>query len=358
MKRALDKIKMPLLAVLISLIFGAIVILLLGKNPFEAYSAFLQGAGLLPKANYAGSQSQLSDFFVFLDGTAPMIFASLAIVIALKGGLFNIGVAGQMLLSAFIATILVGYSGLPGIVAKPLVLLIGIVVGGVLGGIVGYLKAKFNINEVVSTIMFNYIIQYTTSYFIQTSFVDPVSRQSKYIANPASLTFKSVEAFGVRLDISISIIIAILIAIYLNYFLNKKKDGFEIKMVGLNRKASEYSGVNVEKTIVKTMVISGALAGLAGVSYYLGYMQSIQPGVLGSLGFNAIATALLGGVNSIGIIFASLLLTILDRGSVFMSSRLGIVKEIAGVITSIILIFSAVSGYIGLKLSERKKEEK
>ncbi|NLM06700.1 MAG: ABC transporter permease [Tissierellia bacterium] len=358
MKKVLEKIKMPLLAVTISLIFGAIVILLLKKNPLEAYSAFLQGAGLLPKANYGGNQNQLSDFFVFLDGTAPMIFASLAIVISLKGGLFNIGVAGQMLLSGFFATILVGYSPLPGLVAKPIVILIGLVVGGILGGIVGYLKAKFNINEVVSTIMFNYIIQYTTSYFIQTSFVDPVSRQSKYILSSASLTFKGVSAFGVKLDISISFFLAILVAIYLNYFLNKKKDGFEIKMVGLNRKGSEYAGVNVEKTIIKTMVISGALAGLAGVSYYLGYMQSIQPGVLGSLGFNAIATALLGGVNSIGVIFASLLLTILDRGSVFMSSRLGIVKEISGVITSIILIFSAISGYIGLKLSERKKEER
>ncbi len=349
-----EAVKLPLLAILISLLFGAVVILILGKNPLKAYAALLQGSGILSKGNYAGGTGQITDFFIFLDATAPMLFAALAVTLALKGGLFNIGVAGQMMLSAFIASYFLGQAELSPWIAKPLVLLTGIAVGGALGALVGFLKARFNINEVVSTIMFNYIVQYLTSYFIFTSFIDPVSRQSIYIRPEASLTWKGVLIDGLRFDLSLGIVLALIAALLLHRFIHRTKEGFEIQMVGKNKLGAEYAGVNVPRTIIRTMAMSGALAGLAGVVYYLGYVQSIQPRVLGSLGYDAIATALLGAAHPIGVIFSSFLVTILDRGSVFMSSRMGIVKEIAGVLTSIILIFSAVSGYIGIKMAERK----
>lgn len=348
----------PLFAIFLSVIAGSIVILLTGKNPLKAYISLLQGSGLVPKPSYAGGTGQITDFTSFLDILAPMIFAALAVIIALKSGLFNIGVSGQMLISGFIATILVGYSPLNAVIAKPLVLIIGITVGALTGGFIGFLKYKFNINEVVSCIMLNNIIQFVTSYFINSYYVNPVSRQSEYINKASSLTIKGINIGGVKADFPISIILAILASLFIYKLLESTTLGYEIKAVGSNKNAAAYAGIKVGKTLIVTMMISGALAGLAGVSYYLGYFASMQPRVISSLGFDAIATALLANNNAIGAIFSSILITILSKGSVYMSSKVGVVKEISGVITSLILLFSATGAYIRYRVNRKVEMQK
>ena len=141
-----------------------------------------------------------TDFSSFLNYWTPMIFASLAVAVAFKAGLFNIGVSGQMLAAGFISTIVVGYSSLAAPIAKPLVIVISIVVGGLVGAFIGWLKYKFNINEVVSSIMINYIIQYVVAFFINTKYVDPVSRQSKNIFDTARLTLMNTPINGYKYD--------------------------------------------------------------------------------------------------------------------------------------------------------------
>lgn len=348
----------PAFLILLSFISASIIIIILGRNPIEAFYNLLQGAGILPKPSYAGYKSMLTDFLTLLNFMTPMVFASLAVAIALKGGMFNIGVSGQMLLSGFVATIIVGYSGLNAVIAKPLVLLIGIVAGAALGGIIGLLKYKFNINEVVSSIMFNYIVQYVLSFFIHSYYIDPVSRQSKYIDEAARLTLVNVESFGLKMDISLGFIIAIILAIALKIFLDKSRVGFEIQAVGSNPNGAKYAGINVGKTMISTMVLSGALAGLAGVTYYLGYYASIQPRVLPSMGFDAIAVALLGNTNPYGIIASSFIISIIDKGSTYMSSIAGVRQEIASVITGLILLFSACGAYIQSKIRSNKDKLK
>lgn len=348
----------PLFAIFLSVIAGSIVILLTGKNPLKAYISLLQGSGLVPKPSYAGGTGQITDFTSFLDILAPMIFAALAVIIALKSGLFNIGVSGQMLISGFIATILVGYSPLNAVIAKPLVLIVGITVGALTGGFIGFLKYKFNINEVVSCIMLNNIIQFVTSYFINSYYVNPVSRQSEYISKASSLTIKGINIGGVKADFPTSIILAILASLFIYKLLESTTLGYEIKAVGSNKNAAAYAGIKVGKTLIVTMMISGALAGLAGVSYYLGYFASMQPRVISSLGFDAIATALLANNNAIGAIFSSILITILSKGSVYMSSKVGVVKEISGVITSLILLFSATGAYIRYRVNRKVEMQK
>ena len=344
----------PIFLIFLSFVAASIIIIALGKSPLGAFYNLLQGAGILPKPSYAGYKSMLTDFLSLLNFMTPMIFASLAVAIALKGGLFNIGVSGQMLLAGFLATITIGYSGLNWILAKPLVLIIGLIAGGLLGGIIGLLKYKFNINEVVSSIMFNYIIQYVLSFFIHSYYIDPVSRQSKYINDAARLTLVNVELIGLKMDISIGFVIAIILAILLKVFLDKSRLGFEIKAVGANPKGAKYAGINVGKTMILTMVLSGVFAGLAGVTYFLGYFASIQPKVLPSVGFDGIAVALLGNTNPYGIIGASFIISIIDRGSTYMSSIAGVRKEIASVITGMILLFSACSAYIQHKIRANK----
>jgi len=363
-KEKWQSISIPLVAIIMSFIAAAIVILLIGKNPLEAFYNLFQGAGILPKPSYAGYKSMLTDFMSLLNAMTPLLFASLAVAVAFRAGLFNIGVAGQMLVSGFFATIIVGYSGLDAMVAKPLVLLIGIVAGGLMGGLVGWLKYKFNINEVVSTIMLNYIAQYVISFFIQMYYIDPVSRQSQYISEAARLTLVNVEIGNLKMDIPLGFVLAIITAILIKILMDKTVVGFDIKAVGTNRNAAKYAGINVGRNTVLAMVISGGLAGLAGVTYYLGYYASIQPKVLSDIGFDSIAVALLGNSHPIGVIFSSSLISIIDQGSTYMSSQAGIRQEISSVVIGLILLFSACGVYLKYKIScmsekvEERKESK
>lgn len=346
----------PVFTILLSLLFGILVIALLGKNPLQAYYNLLQGSGLAPKASYAGHKGMITDFTSFLNALTPMLFAALAVLIALKAGLFNIGVSGQMLAAGFTATILVGYSDLPAVIAKPLVILIGFVIGALAGALVGYLKHRFNINEVVSTIMFNYIFQNVVSFLINTFYVDPVSRQSKNVGQAGRLTLVDVVIGDYKMDIPLGILVAVIGIAVTAFVMNRTTLGFEIKAVGSSIRAAEYAGIQVGRTRVLAMMLSGGFAGLAGVTYYLGYFASIQPKVLVSTGYDAIAVALLGNSSPVGIIFSSFLITVISKGSTYMSSTSGVQAEIASAITGIILLFSACGAYVRYKVNRWKDD--
>ena len=347
-------ITIPVFSILVSFLVGAIVILILGKNPLQAYGNLLQGSGLWVKEKYAGGKSILTDFLSFVDYWTPMIFAALAVAVALKAGLFNIGVSGQMLAAGFIASITVGYSTLAAPIAKPLVILICLVVGSLVGGLIGFLKHKFNINEVVSSIMINYIVEYVTAFFIYTKYVDPVSRQSKNIVDAARLTLKNVQIGELKADIPLGIILAIIVTFIIKYVFDKTTFGYEIKAIGFNGHASKYAGMNVGRNLIVAMMISGGLSGLAGATYYLGYFCSMQPKVLASLGFDAIAVSLLGNSSPTGILASSFLINIINKGSTYMSSKAGLDAEIASVITGLILLFSACGAYIRYLVKKNK----
>lgn len=354
-----QNITIPVLTILLALFAGAIVLLALGKNPLSAYYNLLQGCGIAPKASYAGHKSILTDFMNFLSFLTPMIFAALAVAVALRSGLFNIGVSGQMLAAGFTASVIVGYSALPAPAAKPLVILIGVIAGAVVGGLIGFLKYRFNINEVVSSIMLNYILQYICSFFINTYFVDPVSRQSRAISQASRLTLVDTVVGDLKMDIPLGFVLALIAVSLVKFLMDRTKLGYEMKAVGFSGNASRYAGINVGRNIVLTMLISGALAGLAGVTYYLGYFGSIQPRTLCSTGFDAIAVSLLGNNNPVGIIFSSFLITLIGKGSTYMSSAAGVQAEIAEVITGVILLFSACTAYIKYRVARiEDKEEK
>ena len=351
-----QSVTIPLFAILLSLIATVLVFLLLGKNPFAAFVSLLQGGGLLPKAAYAAKKSMFTDFMSMLGGLTPMVFAALAVAVALKTGLFNIGISGQMLVPSFLASIIVGYSQLPAALAIPLVLIIGIVGGAAVGAFIGWLKHRFNINEVVSSIMLNYIFSYVISFLINSYFIDPISRQSRAISAASRLTLTNVELFGLKVDLPMGFLLVIPVAFLVRFLMDRTRLGYELKVVGLNKKAAAYAGIKVGKNVVLAMAISGALAGLAGVTYYLGYFNSIQPKVLTQVGFDSIAVCLLGNSNPIGILFSSLLVTVISEGRIYMNSVMNVPKEIAQVITGLILLFSACGVYIRYRVSIAKDE--
>jgi simple sugar transport system permease protein len=341
-----QNIKTALFCILLALVAGSILLLFLGKNPLLAYKSILQGAGFFPKARYAGHRNMLTDFMSLLNYTTPMVFASLSVAIALRCGLFNICVSGMMIASGFIATVLLGYSALPAALARPLVVLVGLASGAAIGALIGWLKYKYNTNEVVVAIMFNYIISYVVSFFIQTKFVDPTTRQSLKIGQNARLTLFDQPVGNLKMEIPLVLPLAVVCVLLLSFLFSKARLGFELKAVGMNRKASRYAGISVGRTMVTSMVISGALAGLAGVSYYMGCFASIQPKVLPSLGFDAIAVALLGNSTPWGCFFASLLVMTISNGTTYMASTLGVLREIASLITGILLLFSACGAFL------------
>jgi simple sugar transport system permease protein len=331
----------------------ALLLLALGKNPLTAFQGLLQGSGILPKPRYAGGKSMLTDLFGLLDAMTPMLFAALAIAIAFKAGLFNSGVSGQMLLSGFFATILVGYSGLGALAAKPLVLLVGVIVGGLVGAAVGILKARFNIHEVVSTIMLNYIFQFIVGFFIKNYFVDPISRQSRAVSESARLTLTNVPMGDISTRIPLCFLVALGVAVLLYFLLKKTGLGFEIRAVGANRKAAQYAGIRSERVIIKAMALSGCCAGLAGVTYYLGYFDTIEPGALTSVGFDSIAVALLANSNPVACVLSSLLITTMTYGSTYMSSIAGVSAYIANLMVGIVLLFCACGAYLKYRINKR-----
>ena len=349
------RISIPLFAIVLSLLAGSVVLLILGKNPLVAFTSFLQGSGLLPKASYAGKKSMLTDFMSLVNAWTPMLFASLSVAVAFKSGLFNIGVSGQMLLSGLVATVTVGYSDLPAVVAKPLVVIIGMVVGAAVAALIGFLKHKWNINEVVSAIMLNYIFRYAGSFVIKYYLADPVSRQSKAINASARLSLMDTPVGDLKMEIPLGIVLALVAVVLVQFLFQKMRLGFEFRAIGANPKAARYVGINVGRNLVVTMALSGALAGLAGVTYYLGYYGSIQPDVLISTGFDAIAVSLLGNSNPIGIIFSSFLITVIDKGSTYMSSTVGVRQEISSLITGLILLFAACGAFFSYLINRSRQ---
>jgi simple sugar transport system permease protein len=337
----------PVITIALSMITASVILLVMGKNPLLAIAAFLRGSGFLPKPAYAGGQGMITDFLSFLGILAPMLLAALAVSLALCAGLFNIGTAGQMLAAGFTAMVFIGYSGLGSWIAKPLVILIGMAAGGLVGAAIGFLKYRFNIHEVVSSIMFNYIISYITGFFINGYYIDPITRSSKICSAASRLTLSNVvPASSMRLTLPIGIVIALAAVFLVRFLLERTVIGFEIKAVGLNKNCARYSGIRVGYIIVLSMFFSGILAGLAGVSFYLGYYNTIIPKELASLGYDAIAASLLGNISPLGCIFSSSLITVFQKGNVYMGSTVGVPREIASVITGILLLFSACGEYI------------
>jgi simple sugar transport system permease protein len=295
----------------------------------------------------------LTDFFGLLDAATPMLFAAIAVAIAFKAGLFNIGISGQMLAGGFVATVLVGYSDLSAFVARPLVLLIGATVGALLAVFAGWLKARFNIHEVVSTIMINYIISHITGFLIKKYFVHPITRQSISVSASARLTLVNVSVGDISTRIPLCFLLAVAMAVVFYVLIHRTRLGFEIRSVGSNRRSAEYSGISIRKTTIISMLLSGVAAGLAGVTCYLGYFDSIIPGDLSVIGFDSIAVAMLAGSNPLACIAASLFLTTFSYGSVYMSSQADISQHIASLLIGIVLLFSACSGYFSSLLTRR-----
>ncbi|NEW62687.1 ABC transporter permease [Granulicatella sp. zg-ZJ] len=336
----------PFLSVLLGLVFGAIIIALIGKDPIEAYQ-YLFGGAL--GTSYGIGQT--------LRSMAPLILTALGFSVAYKAGFFNIGLSGQAL-AGWLTSVWVALSfpTLPQYMLLPLCIVTGMIAGAVWAGIAGILKAYFNASEVITTIMLNYVILYVNDFLIRNVMTNPAADKTNTIPQAASLRWDVLTELTDNSTVHLGIIISVFMALLVHIMLKRTTLGLELRAVGLNPFAAEYAGMNAKKNIIRAMFISGCLAGLAGVMEGLGQFENIflQNGVSPAIGFTGMSVSLLALGNPLGIILSAALFGIFESGSSEMSLMTNVPAELVTVITAIIIFFVGANYIIRFILDKIK----
>ena len=324
---------LSLVATLLGLIAGAILMRLTGNEALAGYNYLFRG-GLMNIERIGNT----------LATATPLIFTGLSVAFAFKTGLFNIGASGQMLAGGLAATAIGLTLSWPKPLLLPVMIVTALLAGGLWASVPGWLKAKFNVHEVVASIMMNWIALWSVYYIVPKYFKGPfLETESRRLAASASLKVAWLTDLFNGSYINLGIFLAVVAVIVVAFILDRTTLGYELKAVGYNRHAAEAAGINVNQRIVLSMAIAGALAGLGGASFYVGYASNMQIGILPSHGFDGIAVALLGAGSPWGVLGGSLFFGILHTGKGFMNAMTSIPPEIADTIIATIIYFAATS---------------
>ncbi|MCL2209177.1 MAG: ABC transporter permease [Treponema sp.] len=326
-----------IVAVLVGLLAGLVILLL--SNASQAFHGFW--------AILSGGFSNLKEFGQVLYFATPIILTGLSVGFAARTGLFNIGAAGQFIVGAF-AAVLVGVkcSFIPAPYLWMLALVAALLAGALWGSIPGIFKAFFNVNEVIACIMTNYIGMYLVNFLITRTMYDSLRNQSMRVANAANLPKMGMDNIFkdgfITSSANSGIFVAVIFAILIFFILEKTSFGYELKACGFNREAARYAGINEKRSIILSMTIAGALAGLGGALLFLaGSGKGITVvDVLAQEGFLGIPVALLGLNNPIGIIFSGLLVAYLNVGG-FNMQLYNFAPQVIEIIIAVIIYFSA-----------------
>ncbi len=344
------------LVVLLGFFVGSILVLIVGRNPIGMYQSFLQVLTGIFWNNRGEMRWEIRYVGEWINISVPYILCGLTMGFAARAGLFNIGGEGQYLAGLTVAT-LVGLFA-PQIIAIHWILavLLAVLAGAVWGGIVGFLKAKFEVSEVVATIMLNYIALYI-SRIVLLRVPGSNTYQTPTFPETASLRLDFFDTITNTSKMNMSIFF-VAIAVILYWFLMEKTNlGFGLRATGYNKDAALCSGIPVIKSIMLAMAISGAFAGLAGASVALGSFEFGRiPTVLEGYGFAGIAVALVGNSTAGGTLVAGLLFGMLARAQGIMQDN-GIPKEITLIIQGLIVVFIALRAGLKMYLAYQQKKE-
>ena len=352
-------LKKPITSALIAIVCGflvaAVVLAAAGYNPWQAFGALFSGMFARPK--YVSN---------VLIKAAPIILTGLSVAFAYKTSLFNIGAEGQYIVSAIVVTILGIRLNLPAPLLIPVLLAAGMLAGGVWGGLVGLLKAKYGIHEVITSIMLNWIAFYLSNYIVNLpAFHQPDStgtypiRESGYIMllpnwkrSPQGMAalrrIPWLREVMMRTDVNFGILIAVYMAVLVGFVLYRTAKGFELRAVGFNRDAAQFAGIDVGRSLLGSMLISGALSGLAGCVAIMG----AAPHNISTLaafennGFNGLSVAFIAGGSPVGCIFAGLLFGGFLYGGQTVQADVGAPSEIINIMMGTIVFFMALSKLI------------
>src|SRR6267143_1114161 len=330
----------PLIAVLAAFIIGGIVVVLIGDSPIQTYRLLIGSAFSWPDG---------IGYTLFY--ATPLIFTGLAVAVAFRCGLLNIGAEGQLYIGAFAAAWFgIKFAGASAWILLPVCCLAAILAGAIWGGIPGLLKARFGSHEVINTIMLNFVAVALVSYFTQYHYKtpgDPIMETSEigagaYIARLG----KFIPGLPERIPLNLAFILALVCCVLVYLFLWRTKWGYELRATGANPSAAEYGGISIRKQIIIAMTISGSLAGMVGINEVLGYRHRYYDGFSDNYGFTGIAVALLGRNHPVGGVIAALLFAVLQRGGVYVDAfSEHVTKDIVQVLQGTIILFVAAEAF-------------
>jgi len=357
------QITATLIAIFLGFVITSIILASIGYNPFETFGVLF--SGIFSKPKYIAN--------VIIKAT-PIIITGISVSFAFKVGLFNIGTEGQFIMGTVVATIVGIVLDLPSPIQYPVVLLAGTLAGALFGSFAGWLKAKFEIHEVITGIMLNWIAFYFCNFIVNTKTFHQANSTSTKTINSSGFDFifnwkksaagKEVlksnelirETIG-KTDANIGIIFAIIIAIVIAIVLTKTTKGYQLRAVGFNKHAAEFAGIDVKKNIIHAMLIAGALSGFAGALMVTGVSHKIASlGTMENYGFNGLSVALIAGSSPVGCIFAGLLFAGLLYGGGSIQSTVGAPSEIINIMIGTIVFFIALATFIPMladKLAKR-----
>ena len=341
-------------AIVLALVVGAILIIVgddqvktavgyFGAAPMDTISAAASAVGEAYKALAVGALGGITPISESLTQATPLICGGLAVSLAFRTGLFNIGAQGQLIIGAVLAAY-VGFAWhLPPVLHLVIAVIAGLIGGALWGGVVGLLKARTGAHEVIVTIMLNYVAIYllqwllTTSTFRRPGRTDPIS--------PVVDSNAQYPKFG-DTRLHLGFILALLAAVFVWWLLNRSTVGFELRAVGANADASRTAGMSVGRAYVIAMVVAGALAGLAGTQQVLGTDLPLTDGVAASVGFDAITVALLGRGTPLGTVLAGLLFGALNAGGLQMQLITQTPLTLTTVLQAVIVLFVAAPALV------------
>ncbi|MBP1702452.1 MAG: simple sugar transport system permease protein [Chloroflexi bacterium] len=342
---------MPVLAVIAALIAGAVMLVLLGVNPFVAYAALVDGA--------FGSPNSIADTFV---KATPLLLVGAGICIAFRGGVINVGGEGQLIVGALAASVAALYLGdLPGWLLITICLILGFLGGAAWGAIPGALKAYLNVNEILTTIMLNAIAIQGMNFLLSGPLMDPMQvTAGSFIPQTARFPISIDLPRLVPTRLHAGVLLAVVAAILVWLLLWRTTIGFRIRAVGLSPKAARRAGIRVERYAMLALILSGALAGLAGAVQVLGvnhrmFTDGSAAGFTGNAGFNGIVAALFGQLHPIGTIPASFFFGALLVGANKMQRVTQVPTSMIIALNGLLVIF-VVSSEIWRRRLARQRE--
>ena len=322
----------PLVALLLAAVVGDALILSFGQSPGAVYRLLIEGTW----GNAYG-------FGQVLYKATTLVFTGLAVALALRAGLFNIGAESQLAAGGFCAA-LVGMllpAGIPALLCLPIYLLAAALGGGMVGAVPGVLKARFGAHEVIVTIMLNFVVLALLNYLTSAKLHVPDTLHTPEIGSGALPRISDFSRAFQGSAANATILLAIATAIAFGWFLFRTRRGFELRAVGLQPHAAEYAGVNVATVTWRALAISGAIAGIGGLNYVLGYKHYYEEGFATGAGFLGIAVALVGRSHPVGIVVAALLFATLSQGGLAVNAL--VPKQMVDVLQAVVILAVATS---------------
>jgi simple sugar transport system permease protein len=330
---------MSIMAIGLALLVGAVLISIAGIDPWKAISYLIKGSF----GNRYGFGETLTRF-------VPLLFSSLSFAVAHKSGFFNVGAEGQLLMGAVGAVLVGAYiTGLPPVLHITLAILAGVLFGAIWAGIAGMLKISLGANELINTMMLNYVAALLVEFLLH----GPLKPADSYLYVSASvLPSAKLPIILSKTPLHLGFIISLVVTIAVFYVIYRTPVGYQMRTVGANLKAASYAGINIVKVTVVALILTGGLAGMGGAMELMGTQYKLINGFSAGYGYDGIGVAVMGRYNPVGIVLSTLLFAVIRVGMGAMQRGAGVPFPLLNVIQGLIIVFVIASNYLTNKLSE------